>query len=311
MSSIPDSCSGTSAFTALGLLVVAAPVLFGLAIVAQSSAQSQDQNSAAIATEFEYDVASIKPSKPGNAGGSYMLSPDGFTARNMALGDLIQVAYGAQISGASAWVNSEKFDVDAKMEESVADELKKLTQEQNILVRQKMLQALLADRFKLVIHHETKEVAVYILIAAKKGSKLHEAKLGDTYSSIAKPPNGLPLEAGNTRMAGRGGFHKLTAHAIPVAELAHILSAYLGRQVVDRTGLTEKYDFVLDWGPDDRPLRTTPGDEPGGLSVPAGTDHDSPPLPEAIQQQLGLKLESGKGPVEIIVIDHVERPSGN
>ena len=205
-----------------------------------------------------------------------------------------------RLIGAPSWSDSESYDIDAKMEASVADALKKLPPPERQLARQRMLQALLADRFKLVLHTETKEFPVYSLSIAKNGPKLHEAKPDDTYANGYKLPNGKPAGAGfDSDEVG-----KVTAQGVSIDNFARWLSRQVRRTVVDRTGLTGKYDFALQWAPEESdasgmPDSTSTADS-SGLSIFA-----------ALQQQLGLKLESGKGPVEIFVIDHAERPSGN
>jgi len=159
-----------------------------------------------------------------------------------------------------------------------------------------MLQAVLKDRFNLTIRRETRELPVYSLIVLKNGPKFQEAKPGDTY------PEDGGIEPGATSMRGRG---HLIGHAVPISSLVGALSirAGLGRTLQDKTGLTEKYNFTLRWTPGDGQSQASPESAP--------SDQVYPDLFTAIQEQLGLKLDSIKGPVEVIVIDHVERPSGN
>src|SRR6266576_3587722 len=293
--------------SALGLIAVGSPVVFGLLHATQSRAQSQ----ATAATSPVYDVASIKPNKSGTNMIRLMFSPGGLSATNGTLQMLINAAYSVennQISGAPNWVNSERYDIEAKMDTSTADELRKLGEDERRVERQRMLQALLADRFKLTIHRETKELPTYALVVAKDGAKFQEAKPGDTYPNGIKGPDG---HAGAGMMfMGREG---LTAQGIPIADLVRHLSRQLGRTVVDKTGLTGKYDFNLKWAPDERQAPMFKGTEgsqlgTGGTSAP---ESSGPSIFTAIQEQLGLKLESEKGPVDILVIDHVERPSEN
>ena len=122
-----------------------------------------------------------------------MFTPDGLSATNGTLQMLINAAYSVennQISGAPNWLNSEKYDIEAKMDTSTADELRKLGEDERRVERQRMLQALLADRFKLTIHRETKELPIYALVVAKDGAKFQEAKPGDTYPNGIKGPDG-------------------------------------------------------------------------------------------------------------------------
>ena len=237
-----------------------------------------------------------------------MNTPDGFSATT-TVQMMIRVAYGIednQISGAPGWVGSEKYNVEAKMDQVTADKLKKLGETQVMPARQQMLQTLLADRFKLAIHRETKELPIYSLVVAKSGSKLHEAKPGDTYPNGIKAPAGLPApHATHLMRMGRG---ELTAQGIAMDQIAHLLTQQIGRTVVDNTGLKGNYDFTLHWTPDQSaPTLNGPSGDPDGST----SSESGPSIFTAIQEQLGLKLESQKGPVEILVIDHIEKPSEN
>jgi uncharacterized protein (TIGR03435 family) len=194
------------------------------------------------------------------------------------------------------------------MDSSTAEELRKLSEDERRTERQRMLQALLAERFKLTVHRESKELPIYALVVAKDGPKLQEAKPGDTYPNGIKGPDGQP--GAGMMMMGREG---LTAQGIPIANLVRHLSRVLGRKVVDKTGLTGKYDFTLKWTPDQSQsamLRGPEGGQPGTGSA-AAPEASEPSIFTALQEQLGLKLDSQKGPVEILIIDHVEKPSEN
>jgi uncharacterized protein (TIGR03435 family) len=237
------------------------------------------------------------------------------------------LAYGvtdSQISGGPGWLNSEKFDIEAKADDSSIAEPWKLSEEQRKLAQdrsKRMLQALLADRFKLTLHRETKELPVYALVVAKNGPKIQQASTDELRPANAKepqdfrkgPPNGPILK-------GRGLFMRpgqLTGTAAPLTLLAETLSNQpeLGRIVLDKTGLQGNYDFTLKWALDERQNQMFRGPGDGGKEGP-GSDNAPPPdsgpsLFTAIQEQLGLKLESQKGPVEILIIDGAERPSEN
>src|SRR6266480_44725 len=275
--------------SAAGLLAVAVPIVSGLADATQTHAQSQAQNTAA--TEPGYEVASVKPNKAGSDQSRLIFPPDGMAATNVTLQMFIRAAYAVQdyqISGAPNWLKSEKYDIEARMNGSVADELRKLSPDQRTLKRNRMLQVLLAERFKLSLHRETKELPVYALVIAKGGPKLHEAK-----HSVMR--------------LGRG---ELTSHEVGIALLARALSRQLGRPVLDKTGLPGYYEFTLHWTPEES--QTFIGFD--GTIIPDNArppDSSWPSVFAAVQEQLGLKLESQKGPVEILVIDHVERPSEN
>jgi uncharacterized protein (TIGR03435 family) len=300
--------------TVFRLTSVAATIALGLAIAVSGRAESPTQNASAHAPKFEYEVATIKPTKPGSGPSSYSFPSDGFKATSVSLQTLVEAAYHVgddQISGAPKWLTSDRYDVEAKMDGSAAAELQKLTREEQDVARQQMLQAFLADRLMLTVHRETKEVSAYLLVIAKNGPKLQEAKPGDTYADGPKGRDGSPLAAGNTRMTGGRNARLLTAHAVPISMLTQLLLALLGRPVLDKTGLAGKYDFTLTWGPDDNRPPALAGGASNDGSPSVASDSNGPPLLTAVQEQLGLKLVSGKGPVEVIVIDHVERPSGN
>lgn len=171
--------------SAIGLLALAVPVAVGFANASRRPAESQTSNPA---HSNEYEVASIRPRSESGGMVSWGFLADGFTAKNVTLQMLIQWAYGVedyQVSGAVKWLNTEYFNVEAKVDSSTIEKLRKLTSEQRGVEQQPMLQALLAGRFNLTIHHETKELPVYALVVAKGGPKIQDAKPGDTY------PNGM------------------------------------------------------------------------------------------------------------------------
>lgn len=311
-----DACEGRRKrwLAAAGLMAIAGSTRFILASSAKIEARSQTQNTAIVApASFDYEAVTIKPSKgPGpDAKIGMWPAPDGFTAWFVTPQQVISMAYGVQrfrVSGGPSWLPSERFDIEAKMDSATADALQKLNSYQRAIARQKMLRAILADRFKLAVHRETKELPVYALLIAKNGPKLQEAKPGDTYPSGIKNPDGSL--GGPGEIAGGVFDGWITAQAVSVASLAEDLTQMLGHPVTDKTGLTGVYDFKLRFAADDRllpPGGAAPSERP---ALPSG-DSNEPSLFDAIQEQLGLKLESGKSPVEIIVIDHVERPSGN
>jgi bla regulator protein blaR1 len=283
-------------------VAIAAPIVFGLASVDPRPGVPQTADTPA--EKFAYEVASIKPEKSDIMMFRIMNTPDGFDG-STTLRMLIRIAYGVednQIAGSPAWVNSEKYEIEAKMDQTTAEKLKKLSEAQMEPARQQMLQTLLADRFKLTIHRETEELPTYSLIVGKSGAKLHETQAGDTYLDGIKDQNG---HSGNHMMrVGRG---ELTAQSIAMDQVAHLLTQQVGRTVIDHTGLKGNYDFTLHWTPD----QSVPLNGPGGGPDNATASESGPSIFTAIQEQLGLKLESQKGPVEIIVIDHVEKPAEN
>jgi uncharacterized protein (TIGR03435 family) len=284
----------------------AAFFIFGFALAFTSGAQTQSHSTnATTLPKFEYEVASIKLDLSDHSSSMTNNAADGFIATNISLKGLILNAYGIldfQVLGGSDWINSERYVIDAKMDSETADALQKLSREAQGLVRQQMLQTVLADRLKLTIHRETRDLPVYFLVIAKGGSKLQQAKPGDTYANGVKGRGGL-MGQGMGTSSGRFASN-VNAQGVPLSNLTAFLARPLGRPVVDRTGLTGNFDFTLKFAME----RPGPDDRLNGMAI---TDFDAPFLFEAIQEQLGLKLESGKGPVEVIVIDHIERPSGN
>ena len=303
--------------SAAGFLAVAAPVAFGLLHATQTRAASQAQITGTIPPVYEFlsiKPTSVTPDKSGRAMTRMLGSPNGFTDTNVTLRMLIDAAYkvdDSQVSGGPDWLNSERYDIEARIDKSVVDALEKLSPDQRGLERRRMAQALLADHFNLSLHREVKVLAVYELVVAKNGSKLQEAKPGDTY------PNGIVGLDGRTGMhgiffAGSGG--PVTGQAVPISSLVDLLSPRLGgRVVVDKTGLTGNYDFTLHWTPDESeaPMFKGTGDGQQGTDNSAQPDSSRTSIFAALEEQLGLKLVSQQGPVEILVIDHAEKPSEN
>jgi bla regulator protein blaR1 len=298
-------------FVVVGLLTVAAPIVFGLQNTTPSPAAPEANSTAANGPAYE--VASIKPNKSGGNMVRMMNRPDGLSAEGATLQLLIESAYGIQdfqIVGGPKWISSDRYDIEAKMDSSEVEKFQTLGQDQRVLESNQMLQALLANRFQLVVHGEKKELPGYALVIAKGGSKLHEAKPGDTYPNGIKGPDGKP-GTGLMIIGGLGG--PVTGQAINIEGLVRLLSQQLGRTILDETGLKGNYDFTLQWTPDER-AGPMPGAPQGG-----GSRSDDAPPPDssgasifaAIQEQLGLKLESRKVPVEMLVIDHVAAPSEN
>jgi uncharacterized protein (TIGR03435 family) len=281
-------------FVALLLLSAASPV------GAQSRSQTATASSSPV---FEFDVASIKPDKSGSGSMRAHSTPDGYTITNASVQTLIQWAFGIQdyqILAAPEWLAAEHYDIDAKMDPAVADALQKLNPDDRKRKRLVMLQALLIDRLKLTIHHETKELPIYSLVIAKNGPKLQETK-----PDPATP--GVPVGRGGASVTSEGGNGPVTLRVLHCAsgDLASIFVPYVGRTILDKTGLAAVYDFTLQFTPDDAP------GAPVTAAGPSAPDSTAPSIFTALQEQLGLKLESGKGPVDVIVIDHIERPSGN
>jgi uncharacterized protein (TIGR03435 family) len=306
--------------TTAGLLAIAVPLTFGLTNATPRRARSQAQSATANADSFTYDVVSVKPFKPsgGGRGGGIPSSPetlDGFIAGHVSLRELVQLAFGMrpfQVQGAPSWFD-DPYSVDARMDGSRVDALQKLGPHDRILAREHMLQALLADRFKLTFRQETKEVPVFFLVIARDGPRLQEAKPGSgagfDLPDGTKAPAGMP----NLRNTDDNGKRTLTGVEIPISALVEIMTYHSGddRPILDKTGLTGNYNFAVRWvsSVDNAPL---PPEMSLADRIAERRRRDADPdMLAAIEKQLGLKLESGRGPVEYVVIDHVERPSEN
>jgi len=282
---------------AAAILAVAAPITAGVLHARPNRGPSQAQTT--ITTAPTYATVSIAPNKSGGGSVTLMFGPDEFISKNASLQQVIRAAYGVEddrISGAPDWLSSEKYDVEAKEGSSEVDDPRKITLDQSVSEQKHMLQALLADRLKLALHRETRELTVYALVIAKNGPKLQESEPGDTYRNAHKGPD---------RVSRPGGIHfegqKLIAQGVPVGAVLFHLSRQLHRTVLDETALSGTYDFTLRL-PDGVPL---------GIDNPAPPESYGPAVSTAIDQQLGLKLERKKVPLEVLVIDRVEKPLRN
>lgn len=287
--------------------VTALPIGFGLAHGLPMRTHAQVD---AITGNAQFEVASIRPDRDATGVFSFgWFTPSTFTAKGATVQFLIRQAYQVaddQIVGVPSWLKSERYDIRAKVPSSIVDQIAKLDFEQSNQACFRMLQHLLTDRFKLTFHKETKELPVFELVIAKNGPKLHQAKPGDTYPDGIKDFNGKGHE--NVMRFGRG---LLIGQGIPVADFIKMLSEQrLALMVVDKTGLTAKYDFTLKWNPEDLNTGLTEGDQRSNSDAPSA-DSTGPSLFTALQEQLGLKLERRKVSVDVIVIDHVEEPSPN
>lgn len=271
---MPKSITFGVAFAALALPATGAPA----------------QSAPARPSFSEFEVAAIKPSPP-NPGGRWirMLSANEFAARNHALKTLIAAAYNLSpqaILGGPAWVDSDHYDIAARTPGGVRPDLNE---------QMSMLRKLLADRFQLAFHRDRREMRVYVLTVAKGGSKLKESTLSPDASPQGPPPLVFVVSPQLIR---------LPARYASMDEFASVLQrATLDLPVLDRTGLSGRYDFDLEFTPDDFVF--------GGSLGKGSDDSTMPGLFAALQQQLGLKLETTKGAVRALVIDHVERPSMN
>jgi len=238
----------------------------------------------------EFEVASIKPSGP-DASGRWirMTSTTEFAARNHTLKTLIAAAYNLNphaISGGQSWVDSERFDIVARTPGAVRP---------NLNEQMAMLRKLLTDRFQLTFHREQKQMRAYALTIARGGPKLKETTVSPDASPQGPPPLIFVVSPQSVTLPGRSAT---------VGELASVLQrAAIEDPVVDKTGLTARYDFDLEFAPDETLF--------GGALGKGPEDATKPGLFAALQQQLGLKLEAGRELVAVMVIDRAARPSEN
>jgi uncharacterized protein (TIGR03435 family) len=295
----------------VGVVSLASPFVMGLLTTPCLRAQSEN------ASRPEFDVASIKPS-PGcrnRPRSNQAPSPGTLNLECTTLQSAIQTAYGVfadgktvdsrilQISGGPDWINSEYYDIIAKAQGNTPF----------AQMNGPMLQALLEERFDLKSHRETKEIPVYLLTVARGGVKMKPSG-GEGCVSVdldhlpPPPPPGQPRPhfCGIGTVERVGPNVTMNEYGARITDFADgLLSRILDRVVIDRTGLTGTFDFHLEFTPDE----TTPLGDPNARLPSA--DDTSVSILSAVQDQLGLKLESGKGPGEFLVIDHVDRPSPN
>ena len=292
------SLSKKVALAGASLGVVAIPVFVGL-MHAQPATESLPK----------FEVASVRSSGPsdgglkseGGRGGTTMGLEHRRLTLRLSLFALILNAYGirgcrpfgegncALLSGGPAWLRKDQFEIVAKMPDDSPDYTGSQFVNLHAPQLQLMLQALLGDRFQLKVHHETKELPVYALTVGKKGPKFKK-------SDGSKEPR-LMFRGASVQPDG-SKIIRLIVENGSMQELVDLYAKFMDRPVVDRTGLTDRYDFTMDYEAN--------ADAPGPFSELTG-----PGLFKAFEEQAGLKWEATKGPVEILVIDHAERPSAN
>lgn len=234
-----------------------------------------------------YEVATIKPTDPNHPGGGFTLQGRHLVARNFTVEGLITLAYNlhtTQVAGAPDWIKTDHFDMDVLPDH---EGLPSLEQARGIVRK------LLADRFALKFHYDTKELSVYVLSVVKTGTKLTKS---------GADPNSPPGMGGPPgRMNMRNGT---------MAEFAQVMQGIVDRPILDQTGLKDRYDLALRWTPDESQYggRIPP---PNTADSGAANADPPPPLFTAIQEQLGLKLEAMKAPAKVMVIDSVQKPTAN
>ncbi len=318
------SCVAIAAF--------AAPFVVGPTLHSRAQAQS--------APAAAFDVVSIKRSAGGGAGMQMRAAPGNLSALNVPVRQLIRQAYALQdfqIVGGPDWVGTDRFSIEARFDPAApAGGL------QGPARMQAMLKTLLADRFKLAAHTETREMAVLALVMAREdkrpGAQLKPSAVDCVALAASRrggpppdgrggpidgrrgggppldgrggpPPPGTPFSLGERpQCGGRGGFGQMIAGGLTMSQFVTQLSQLTSRVVVDRTGLTGGYDIDLKWTP--TPDQLPQGAPPPGFEPPP-IDPNGPSLFTALEEQLGLKLDSQRGPVDVLVIDRIEQPAEN
>lgn len=263
-----------------------------------------------------FEVASVKPNNSGTANRSLgFVDPSRMRITNVPVKFLIQFAYHVQpfqISGGPSWINSQGYDIDAKVDDSVVAQLQKLPPEERMDQFRQMLQSLLLDRFKLKLDHETRQLSTYDLVIAKGGPKVTPTTLPQ------QPPAANAKEQSPRRgiafSRGTGTTVQLVGTDVGIAPFLEALTRQPeleGRTLVDKTGLTGRYDFKMHWTREDLAQQGNDTNGNAALTNAPLADSTGPSLFTALREQLGLKLESRKGPVDVLVIDHIESPSAN
>jgi uncharacterized protein (TIGR03435 family) len=274
---------------------VALTLMFLAVITAPLTARAQ--------TRAEFEVSSVKPNTSGPGAFAINALPGGrFTATNVTVRALIQSAYGlqaVQITGGPGWLNTDRFDIVAKGEGGDPGRVPL------------MLRSLLADRFKLVVRAETRDAPIYALAVARSdgtlGADLHRAAVDCSADAAANAQNVVkaPPRQGSAAACGiRMGLGTLTVAGATLPQIAGSLSGILDRIVVDRTALAGTFTAALKWTPD----QATPGMAQKAAFVPT-IDPNGPSIFTAVREQLGLKLEATHGPLELLAIVSVERPT--
>ena len=283
--------------------------LFSLFICTSVFAQAPGQS------KPSFEVASIRPNNSGEIGMSISLKPGGrFVATNVPLWFVLTYAYRVrefQVIGGPDWIRSDRWDIQARAEEGSVprdDSIDPRIPDQIAL----RTQLLVEDRFQLKFHRETRELPVYELTVTKGGPKI---KLSDDQTPPRPNERGdKPSSPESDRKVPRGEVHvgsgQFEASAMEFGTFVYVFSLQFGRTIMDKTGLKGLYDIKLQWTPE-------LGQEPGtidllpGATAPVPPSEIGPSIFTAIQEQLGLKLESTKGPVDVLVIDSVQKPTGN
>jgi bla regulator protein BlaR1 len=296
----------------VAVLVTLGPIVFGVVNVPRVRAALLEVTSDQKLPSFE--VATIKPTHSTENRRRMMMTPGKLSIENMPLKPLIEFAFDArsdaQVTGGPDWINTENYTIEAKEDDALAAALEKASPEERAKQVRLMMQSLLIDRFKLKVSRSSKETTVYALVVGKGGPKLTPSSRTEP-ASEAPNPSGPRMIRRGIMMTGRGELKGTESNMGLLADILSRQREAEGRVVLDKTGLTGTYDWSLHWSPE----APAPAFKGADADVPAdrspGPDGSGPTLFTALQEQLGLKLESQKGTVDTIVVDSVERPSEN
>ncbi len=285
-----------------GMLSVAAPIFVGILNAPPVRAQSAPD--AALA----FEAASVKPNKSPEFRGGVQFLPGRFRAQNLPVYWVIAAAYNigpqsVRLSGGPEWIRSEKYDIEATAGSGAMPAgLSAKAREDRV---RRMLQTLLADRFRLTVRRETRDLPAYVVVVAKNGLKLQKASIDEKDCSDAPAAGGIRCHVINGGM-GRG----LHGKAVTISDITGFVENWSDRPMVDGTGIPGLFEVESDgW----TPMRPPPPPPPGTPPNPEAIALADPARPTLfmIFDRLGLKVESQKAPVEMLVIDHVERPAEN
>lgn len=280
-----------------------------LVVFATMQVRGAAAQTTAVSSQLQFDAVSIRANKSGRLSGNLSMPPDGdgLIVRNVPLQRVVEFAFNFRfddlVYGGPNWARSERYDVIAKVAEADLPAYHKLSVDQ----QRAMLQVVLRERCGLRAHLESKEIPVYALVVVKGGSRMRELKANDPVPGPTTGPNG-EIAHEDAIFTSRG---QLRSEGVNLGALAFALSgAHLGRPVIDRTGLKGSYVFTLQWEPDQDsdPSSTSAGVQSG---APSSLESSRLPIFTAIQQQLGLRLDPMKAPMNGLQIDQMERPSDN
>lgn len=261
--------------------------------------------------KHSFEVMSVKPSNAGNDNSRINTTPQRVMFDNVTLRQIILMSFGirsdSQIEGLPDWARSERFNIDAKVDEELAATLPKMKREERQAMQQEIMQDLLAQRFHMQTHRTKKELPVLALVVVKTGPKLKQ--------SVPPPPppdadpKAKPGDPGTSTSMRDGEMDVTNGTMELLANQISRMDEADGRVVVDKTGLKGNFDWELRWSPETRSAAVHGADN--NAPPPPAQDTTKPTFSTALQEQLGLKLEHDKAPVDILIIDHLERPTEN